>query len=72
MGGTLTTATGLVFFEEEAGAFVAADAQTGKVLWSFQANAPNWHASPMAYQFDGNEYIVIVSGGNMIALSTDE
>lgn len=70
-GGTLATATGLVFFEEEAGTFLAADAQTGKVLWSFQANAANWHASPMAYQFDGKEYIAIVSGGNVIALSTE-
>ena len=71
-GGTLTTASGLVFFEEETGAFVAADAKTGEVLWSFDANASNWHASPMVYQFDGKEYIAIVSGGNIIALSTDK
>jgi alcohol dehydrogenase (cytochrome c) len=71
-GGTLSTATGLVFFEEEMGSFVAADAATGKVLWTFQANTPNWHASPMAYQFDGKEYIAIVSGGNIIALSVPE
>jgi alcohol dehydrogenase (cytochrome c) len=71
-GGTLSTASGLVFFEEETGAFMAADATTGKVLWSFQANTPNWHASPMAYQFDGKEYIAIVSGGNIIALSVPE
>ena len=71
-GGTLSTASGLVFFEEETGAFMAADATSGKVLWSFQANTPNWHASPMAYQFDGKEYIAIVSGGNIIALSVPE
>jgi alcohol dehydrogenase (cytochrome c) len=71
-GGTLSTAAGLVFFEEETGAFVAADATTGKVLWSFQANTPNWHASPMAYQFDGKEYIAIVSGGNIVAMSVPE
>jgi alcohol dehydrogenase (cytochrome c) len=71
-GGTLSTATGLVFFEEEAGSFVAADAETGKVLWSFGANAANWHASPMVYQFDGREYIAIVSGGNVIAMSIAE
>jgi alcohol dehydrogenase (cytochrome c) len=68
-GGTLSTATGLVFFEEEMGSFVAADATTGKVLWTFEANAANWHASPMTYQFDGKQYIAIVSGGNVIALS---
>ena len=71
-GGTLATSTGLVFFEEETGSFVAADASTGKVLWSFPANAANWHASPMAYQFDGKEFIAIVSGGNIIALTVQE
>jgi alcohol dehydrogenase (cytochrome c) len=71
-GGTLSTATGLVFFEEETGSFVAADATTGKVLWSFQANAPNWHASPMAYQFDGKEYIAVVVGGEIVSLAVEE
>jgi alcohol dehydrogenase (cytochrome c) len=71
-GGTLSTATGLVFFEEETGSFVAADASAGKVLWTFGANTPNWHASPMAYQFDGKEYITIVSGGNIIAMNVPE
>jgi alcohol dehydrogenase (cytochrome c) len=42
------------------------------VLWSFQANTPNWHASPMTYQFDGKEYIAIVSGGNIIAMNVPE
>jgi alcohol dehydrogenase (cytochrome c) len=67
-GGTLSTATGLVFFEEEAGSFVAADGATGKVLWSFDANA-FWHASPMTYSFDGRQYIAIVAGGSVIALA---
>jgi hypothetical protein len=51
---------------------VAADAATGKALWSFGANATNWHSSPMAYQFDGKEYIAIVSGGNIIAMSIED
>jgi alcohol dehydrogenase (cytochrome c) len=71
-GGALSTATGLVFFEEEAGSLVAADADSGKVLWTFGANAANWHSSPMTYQFDGKEYIVVVAGGNIIALSLTE
>jgi alcohol dehydrogenase (cytochrome c) len=71
-GGTLSTATGLVFFEEESGSFVAADAASGKVLWTFDANAANWHASPMTYQFDGKQYIAIVSGGIIIAMSVPE
>jgi alcohol dehydrogenase (cytochrome c) len=71
-GGTLSTATGLVFFEEETGSFVASDADSGKVLWTFGANAANWHSSPMAYQFDGKEHIVVVAGGSIIALSLTE
>ena len=35
---------------------MAADAATGKPLWSFQTNQ-NWKASPMTYMFDGKQYI---------------
>ncbi len=65
-GGTLATATGLVIFGEESGALMAADATTGKPLWSFPTNQ-NWRASPMAYQFDGKEYIAVAAGGSIIA-----
>jgi alcohol dehydrogenase (cytochrome c) len=65
-GGTIATAGGLVFFCEEGGAFAAADASTGKVLWSFQTNQ-TWKSSPMAYMFDGKEYLATVAGGNLIA-----
>jgi alcohol dehydrogenase (cytochrome c) len=67
-GGTISTATGLVFFGEESGEFSAADATTGKVLWSFYGNQ-NWKASPMAYMFDGKEYIAVIDGGNVIAFA---
>jgi alcohol dehydrogenase (cytochrome c) len=65
-GGTLATATGLVFFGDDSGALAAADASTGKILWTFEAGA-NWRASPMAYQFDGRELIGMASGGSIIA-----
>ena len=39
MGGALTTAGGLVFTGEGNGWFKAYDAETGKVLWTFQAGA---------------------------------
>ena len=67
-GGTLSTATGLVIFGEEGGALMAADAVTGKPLWSFQTNQ-SWKASPMAYQFDGKQYIGVAAGGNILAFS---
>jgi alcohol dehydrogenase (cytochrome c) len=65
-GGTLATASGLVFFGDDSGAFAAADAATGKTLWAFELGA-NWRSSPMAYQFDGKELIAVAAGGSIIA-----
>jgi alcohol dehydrogenase (cytochrome c) len=65
-GGTIATVTGLVFFGSEEGSFVAADAATGKMLWSFPTNQ-SWKASPMAYSFDGKEFIAVAAGSNILA-----
>jgi len=65
-GGTIATATGLIFFGEENGAMMAADATTGKPLWRFETNQ-NWKASPMAYEFDGKQFIAGIAGGNVLA-----
>ena len=65
-GGTLSTATGLVIFGEEGGSLMAADAVTGKPLWSFQTNQ-TWKASPMTYQFDGKQYVAVAAGPSIIA-----
>ena len=70
-GGTLTTATGLVIFGEDGGALMAADAATGKPLWSFQTNQ-NWKASPMTYVFDKKQYIGVAAGSTIIALAVQE
>jgi alcohol dehydrogenase (cytochrome c) len=67
-GGTLATASGLVIFCEENGALMAADAKTGKPLWSFQTSQ-SWKASPMTYMFDGKQYIAVASGGSILAFS---
>jgi alcohol dehydrogenase (cytochrome c) len=70
-GGTLSTASGLVIFGEEGGALMAADAATGKPLWSFQTNQ-SWKASPMTYTFDGKQYIAVAAGSNIIAFAIQE
>jgi alcohol dehydrogenase (cytochrome c) len=70
-GGTLSTAGGLVIFAEEGGALMAADAASGKPLWSFPANA-SWRASPMTYMFDGKQYIAIATGADIIAFGIQE
>ncbi len=66
-GGTLATSTGIVFYQEDSGAFVAADAQTGATLSALHFNT-NWHSSPMVYEFDGQELIGIVAGSTVMGL----
>jgi alcohol dehydrogenase (cytochrome c) len=70
-GGTLTTASGLVFFGEDSGMFEAVDAAHGKPLWQFQTNQL-WKASPMTYVFDGQQYVGVASGQNIIAFGLVE
>jgi alcohol dehydrogenase (cytochrome c) len=70
-GGTLSTATGLVIFGEENGALMAADAKSGKPLWSFPTNQL-WKASPMTYEFDHRQYIAVAAGSNILAFAIAE
>jgi alcohol dehydrogenase (cytochrome c) len=65
-GGTLSTASGLVFVGEDGGGLMAVDAASGKVLWNFETQH-NWKASPMTYMFDGAQYIAVAAGANVIA-----
>jgi alcohol dehydrogenase (cytochrome c) len=70
-GGTLTTATGLVFVAEEGGSLLAVDAHDGTPLWSFHANQL-WRASPMTYAFDGRQHIAIASGNSILSFALQE
>ena len=56
-GRLLSTAGGVVFFGEDSGALMAADASTGKPLWSFQTSQA-LQASPMTYMFDNKQLVV--------------
>jgi alcohol dehydrogenase (cytochrome c) len=67
-GGTLTTATGLVFVGEEGGALMALDAATGAPLWTFRTNQ-SWKASPMTYAFDDAQHIAVAAGPTIIAFA---
>jgi quinohemoprotein ethanol dehydrogenase len=57
----------LVFFGESNGQLHAADAGTGKILWTFDAskvpNAGGATASPAFYVINGKEYVVYGFGG---------
>ncbi len=63
IGGILATAGGLVFTGEGNGHFKAYDAETGAILWKFQAGA-GVNAPPSSYTVDGKQYIVVAAGGN--------
>ncbi len=64
--GLLSTAGGLLFAGDNQGALTAHDAKTGKPLWHFNTGEV-MTSSPIAYSVQGNEYIAIVSGSNVIA-----
>ena len=64
-GGSTVTAGGLLLRGEPDGNFVAVDAKTGDKLWSFQtgfgADAP-----AVVYEVDGEQFIAIATGGNVL------
>jgi len=63
IGGALATAGGLVFFGEGNGFFKALDAQSGKLLWQYQAGA-GVNAPPVSYTVKGKQYVAVAAGGN--------
>jgi len=67
-GGTMTTATGLVFFADDAGAFEAVDGRTGAALWHFNTGQI-FHASPMSYAVDGVQYVAIAAGSDVFSFA---
>jgi alcohol dehydrogenase (cytochrome c) len=67
-GGTMTTASGLVFFGNDAEAFEAVDAQTGASLWHFNTGQ-SMHASPMSYAVNGKQYVAIASGSDLFTFA---
>jgi alcohol dehydrogenase (cytochrome c) len=66
--GTMTTATGLVFFGDNSESFEAVDAKSGKPLWHFNAGQP-LHASPMSYAVNGKQYVAIAAGSDVFSFA---
>lgn len=69
--GTLSTASGLVFFGDDGGGLAAAHATSGKQLWSFPFTEP-LHTSPMTYMFDNKQYVGMISGSVVYAFGLPE
>jgi outer membrane protein assembly factor BamB len=64
----MATAGGLVFYGDGNGAFIAADAKTGKLLWHFNSGQ-SWKAGPMTYSVDGNQYVGVAAGSMILAFA---
>jgi alcohol dehydrogenase (cytochrome c) len=64
--GVLSTAGGLVLYgDNTGGALVAVDAKTGTRLWHVDTGEV-WKASPMTYAIDGEQFIGVVAGSNVM------
>lgn len=64
--GLMATGGGLLFYGDGRGAFVAADAKNGKLLWHFNTGQ-NWKAGPMTYSIDGAQYVAIAAGSTIVS-----
>ena len=61
-GGPIATQGGVVFLADRFGVMRGYDSSTGDVVWSDQLPA-GAAATPMAYELNGGEYVVIAAGG---------
>jgi len=70
--GTLVTAGGLVFTGELTGEFIAVDAETGKILWSFQTPS-GIIGQPITWELKGKQYVTVPSGiGGVYVMHTPD
>ena len=53
--------SGLLFTGKHSGDFIAVDADTGEVVWSFKTGS-GINAQPITWTKDGKQYVTILSG----------
>jgi quinoprotein glucose dehydrogenase len=64
LGGAITTAGGLVFIAASVDPHLRAfDIETGRELWKGELPASGM-STPMSYEMDGRQYVVIAAGGH--------
>ena len=66
--GVMSTASGLLFFGDDAEALEAVDAKSGKALWHF-TTGQSIHASPMSYAIAGKQYVAIAAGSDIFSFA---
>ena len=69
--GLLGTAGGLLFYGDPSGYFVAVDELDGKTLWRIPLNAIV-KTSPMSYSVNGQQFVALAVGSNIMAFGLRE
>lgn len=69
--GTVSTAGNVLFFGDDNGQLVAADAKSGKHLWHF-GTSQTITASPITYLVEGKQYVAICSASDVYAFGLFE
>jgi quinohemoprotein ethanol dehydrogenase len=64
--GSVTTAGGLVFVGRNDGRLIALNSSNGQRLWEFQTGA-GVNAPASVFEYEGEEYVAIYSGGSLFA-----
>jgi quinohemoprotein ethanol dehydrogenase len=65
-GGSVATASGLLFVGRNDGRLTALDSDNGKMLWQFQTGA-GMNATASVFESGGKQYVVAYSAGNVLA-----
>jgi PQQ-dependent dehydrogenase (methanol/ethanol family) len=66
VAGVLGTAGGILFYGDASGNFVAADERDGKALWRIPLNA-TVKTSPMTYMVNGEQFVTLAVGSNIMS-----
>jgi putative heme-binding domain-containing protein len=66
--GVLGTASGILFYSDPNGAFVAADERTGKTFWHFDTNVV-MKGPPMTYKFGDRQFVAVTAGSVLLSFA---
>ena len=66
--GVVGTASGLIFYADPNGAFVAVDNKTGEILWHYDTNV-GMKGPPMTYAVDGKQYVAVTAGSTLLSFA---
>jgi alcohol dehydrogenase (cytochrome c) len=69
-GSLLSTAGGLVFGGDREGYFFALDAESGKLLWHFQAGGRVW-GNPVSFMVAGKQHVVMSAAQALFAFTVE-